>query len=72
MIDTLTKVNSSMLYAVGYDKDKQILEVVFVKGSIWAYEDVPIDVYEDLLSSNSIGSFMINCIIDCYNDYQIN
>ncbi len=43
-----------------------------MKGSIWAYEDVPQDEYEELLNSSSIGSFMRNSIFDCYNDYQIN
>ena len=60
-----------MLYAVGYDKDKKELEVVFRSGKIWVYEDVPKDVYKELLESSSIGSFMRDSIIDCYSDYQL-
>lgn len=72
MIKILTKVNSSMIYAVGYDEKKEILEVVFMKGSIWGYEGVPKDIYEDLLDSDSIGSYMNSMIFNCYNEYQIN
>ena len=72
MIKTLTKVDSTMIYAAEYDYGKQILEVIFTRGDIWHYEDVPKDVYEELMNSNSIGSFMRNNILDCYDDYQIN
>jgi len=39
MIKKLTKVNSSMVYAVGYDHESKTLEVVFKRGGIWEYED---------------------------------
>lgn len=71
MIKTLTKLNSSMIYAIGYDPKEKILEVVFTKGKIWAYQDVPEEVYKDLLESKSIGSYMRSSIIDCYPDYEI-
>lgn len=67
-IKTLTKVNSSMLYAVGYDPKAKILEVVFSKGKIWRYYDVPQNVYAGLLTTRSVGSYMNNQIIDCYDD----
>lgn len=60
-----------MIYAVGYDPEEKLLEVVFTKGKIWAYEGVPTDVYEGLMTSKSIGSYMRNYIFDCYSDYPI-
>ena len=66
MIKTLTKVKSNMIYAVGYDPKEKILEVVFTKGKIWAYEDAPEEEYKNLMESKSIGSYMRSCIIDCY------
>lgn len=60
-----------MVYAIGYDPNEKLLEVVFAKGKIWAYEDVPKKVYKELMSSKSIGSYMKNYIFDCYNDYPI-
>ena len=71
MIKTLTRVNSSMVYAVGYDPEEKILEVVFTKGKIWAYEGVPKKTYKDLIASKSVGSYMRNYIFDCYQDYSI-
>jgi len=37
----LKKVNSSMVYAIGYDSKSKTLEVVFGSGKAWAYEEVP-------------------------------
>ncbi|MGJ8638126.1 MAG: KTSC domain-containing protein [Opitutaceae bacterium] len=67
-IKTLTKVNSSMLYAVGYDPKSEVLEVVFNSGKIWRYYDVPLNVYEGLLKTRSVGSYMNSYVIDCYED----
>ena len=66
MIKKLTKVESSMVYAVGYDRETKTLEVVFTRGGIWKYVDVPEREYRDMMKSNSIGSYMRNCIIDEY------
>jgi hypothetical protein len=71
MIKTLKVVKSSMIYAVGYCPKEKLLEVVFTKGKLWAYEDVPKDVYEGLLNAESPGSYMRNYILDCYNDYPL-
>ncbi len=60
-----------MIYAVGYDPEEKLLEVVFTKGKIWAYEGVPKEVYEGLMTSKSIGSYMRSYIFDCYRDYPI-
>jgi hypothetical protein len=68
---TLKKVDSSMVYAIGYNKDTRDLEVVFKSGKIWIYEDVSKDTYKELMESDSIGSFMRNEIIGCYNEYPI-
>ncbi|MBO3463114.1 KTSC domain-containing protein [Aetokthonos hydrillicola Thurmond2011] len=63
----LTPVQSSMLKAIGYDEATQTLLVVFVTGSKFQYFDVPKDVYKELMASASKGTFMHNCIINCYN-----
>ena len=71
MIEKLTKVESSMVYAVGYDREAKTLEVVFTRGGIWEYADVPEREYKDMMQSNSIGSYMRNCIIDEYEGDEI-
>ncbi len=67
----LKKVNSSMVYAIGYDPKSKTLEVVFRSGKAWAYEEVPKKVYQELLKSESIGSYIRENIIDCYLSYPI-
>jgi len=67
-IKTLTKVNSSMLYAVGYDPKAKVLEVVFNSGKIWRYYDVPRSVYDELLTTRSVGSYMNSHILGCYEE----
>ncbi|MEH2165749.1 MAG: KTSC domain-containing protein [Nostoc sp.] len=50
-------VVSSMAMAVGYDRNEQILQVEFQSGAVYQYLGVDKDTWEDLHSSDSIGSF---------------
>lgn len=50
-------VSSSMAIAVGYDRDEHILQVEFQNGGVYQYLGVDEDTWEDLHSSDSIGSF---------------
>jgi hypothetical protein len=50
-------VVSSMAMAVGYDRNEQILQVEFQSGAVYQYLGVDEDTWEDLHSSDSIGSF---------------
>ena len=68
---TRIPVDSSMIAAVAYDAENQRLYAEFNSGKIWAYEGVEPDVFERLLKANSIGRFMLDEIIDCYNDYPV-
>ena len=51
----LKKVDSSMVYAIGYDQKSKSLEVVFNSGKIWIYENVPRKIYSEMMKSSSIG-----------------
>ena len=65
-----TQVDSSMIDLVGYDADTEILEVRFINtGLTYEYYDVPKKIYKQLMESSSKGSYMRDCIIDCY-DYD--
>ena len=66
----LVTVNSSMLYAVGYDPDTQELVAVFNSGRTFWYEGVPAEVHQQLMSSDSIGGYMRDFIIDMYPDHR--
>ncbi len=50
-------VKSSEIAAVGYDAEKQVLEVEFLRGSIHVFQGVPDFVYQALLSAESPGSY---------------
>lgn len=52
-----TPVVSSDLSEVGYDPTTMVLEIVFHSGGTYQYFDVPETVYQELLSSESIGRF---------------
>lgn len=67
----LTSVESSMIHAVGYDAKTRTLEVVFNSGRTYCYEDVPREVYKELMEADSKGSYLRDCIIDCYPYHQL-
>ena len=55
----LTTVESSMIHAIGYDKDKRILEVVFNTGRTYQYGDVPPEVYAAFMQAESKGRYFL-------------
>ena len=62
----LIKVDSSMIYAFGYDEQEQVLEVIFKRTGVYRYHNVPKEVYQQLLDSDSKGGYMRDLIIDMY------
>lgn len=62
----LIKIDSSMIYAVGYDEQTQVLEVVFKRTGVYRYQNVPKKVYTQLMAASSKGSYMRDMIIDMY------
>jgi len=60
----LREVESSNLESIGYDCDKQVLGVVMKSApeTIYAYNEVPLNTYLELLNSESKGKFFINAI----------
>jgi hypothetical protein len=66
----LIPVESSMIEAVGYDADARTLHVVFSKGQMYTYEQVPPEEFENLLAAESKGGYMRDCIIGFYPYYK--
>lgn len=66
-----TPVSSSNLHSVGYDAATQTLEIAFQNGRIYQYFDVPIEVYNALMSAESHGRFFIHNIKEFYHYRQI-
>ncbi len=63
---TMIPVESSMINAVGYDRENRRLQVIFNTGKVYCYEDVPPEVFEGLLAADSKGRYMRAHIIDVY------
>lgn len=42
---------------IGYEQDRNLLQVEFIVGSIYQYQDVPKNVYEQFLQADSYGRF---------------
>jgi len=69
----MTRVESSLISEVGYDEDARALHVQFKKGGpgIYVYEDVPSEVYHDLIYSESLGRFFLKEIKGVYHGKKI-
>lgn len=55
-------VTSSNVLSLGYDPVGQVLEIEFKDGSVYQYANVPQFIYDQLIASSSIGSFIHNNI----------
>ncbi|MEJ7813152.1 MAG: KTSC domain-containing protein [Gemmatimonadaceae bacterium] len=51
-------LTSTAILTAGYDGFERVLEVGFPSGSIYQYFDVPMDVYHDLLTTDSPGTYL--------------
>jgi hypothetical protein len=52
-----TPVQSSNVAAVGYDPASSTLEVEFLNGGVYEYQDVPAEVAAGLVSAGSVGAY---------------
>lgn len=52
------RVVSSNISSIGYDEDRNILEIEFNDGAIYQYSGVPEQEYKSLLSASSKGSYL--------------
>jgi hypothetical protein len=59
-------VVSSSIASIGFDADSETLEVEFVSGTVYRYQDVEEDVYERFLGASSKGAFFNEHIRDAY------
>jgi hypothetical protein len=50
-------VDSTTLRTVGYDAERQLLQIEFQNRSIYQYFEVPATVYEELMQAPSKGAY---------------
>lgn len=63
------KVVSSQISSVGYDRDTKTMYVEFSNGTVYTYDEVPQNVFENMKNSNSAGRFFMTSIKG-YFDYS--
>lgn len=64
-------VSSSNLNSVGYDTESAILEVGFRNGRTYQYYQVPVAVWQGLMSAYSKGRYFADCIKDRYRQRRV-
>jgi hypothetical protein len=66
------QVSSSNIKSIGYESNSKTLEIEFRDGGIYQYFNVTSNIYEELISTPSIGSFFHKYIKENYNWKKIN
>lgn len=61
----LHPVESSAVARIGYDPEAAEVYVEYLGGDLYVYEGVPAEVFEDLTSADSKGTF-VNAVIKEY------
>lgn len=66
-------VKSSSIYSVGYDQDKEIMDIIFntSKNKIYRYFNVSKKVFESLINADSIGKYYRQDIMGFYESIKI-
>ena len=64
-------VNSSNILSIGYDADKQMLEIEFNTGRVYRYSGVPPHVYSGLMKASSHGKYFLTYIQGVYSDIEV-
>jgi KTSC domain len=68
----MTYVQSSAIEQVSYDPDAQTLIATFRdSGRTYVYDDVPEEVYDSLLFSDSVGAYFNAHIRDCFSYREV-
>ena len=64
-------VKSSVIAALGYDRQTQMLEVEFTTGRVYEYFAVPATVFEGFLKAESIGRYFNAHVRDHYRVKEV-
>jgi len=63
---------SSFIFACIWNIEYKTLAVLFRSGSIWVYYNVPEQVYEELITSESTGNYFNTNIRNVYESEKLN
>lgn len=65
-IETSLIKDSSFINKISWFEDGNILMLTFATGSIWAYFEVPLDIYYGLINAESHGNYFNRMIRNKY------
>ena len=71
-VATHSPLDSSFIIKMSWFEDGNILMLTFNTGSIWAYYDVPFEVYSAFCKAKSYGSYFNFNIRNVYNSERVN
>jgi hypothetical protein len=63
-------VDSSVIQNIVYDTSESALVVHFRTGSVWVYLNVDLEVYDALMSSQSVGQYFNKHIRNVYSSQK--
>jgi len=66
-----TRVSSSNIASIGYDRENMVLEVEFLSGSVYQYYHVPESIYIGFMNAPSHGRYLNWNIKGAYRYYRI-
>jgi len=58
----MTPIESSLIREVCYKEEIQTLYVRFKNGTMYSYTEVPRNIFDDLMSAESIGKYFVRNI----------
>jgi len=61
-----TKVKSSIIKTLGYDKEALLLEVEFHNSEVHRFINIPVNIFENMMKSPSKGAYFIQNISNNY------
>ena len=53
----MKEVESSNIHSIGYNKDFEQLRIIFTNGGLYQYKGIKPEVYEEMMKSESVGSY---------------
>jgi len=71
-VQTYSPLDSSFIVKMSWFQDGNILMLTFKTGSVWAYYDVPFEIYSGFCKARSYGSYFNHNIRDKYYSERVN
>jgi hypothetical protein len=72
LIETYSPLDSSFIVKMSWFEDGNILMLTFNTGSIWAYYEVPFEIYSGFCKAPSYGRYFNSNIRNIYRAERIN